>query len=339
MDNKFEKALSSTTSQGGDVIIPQLADQIIPFIRQKSYLRQFLVSFNQPTETYRFPKLTQGNTVYFVNEAGTAPESLIATGTVELNARKLMTALAISAELEEDSVLPIVPVVRDDMAKSFALAEENVWLNGDVSHTATAPSVAVATDANWFVNDVRLAFNGLLQFTSLTPLDNQGDPLSLAMISRLIRNLGIFGRDKSELLLIVSLKEEERLRELLGINLAINQLGLTGTSLPGEVGRVWGVPVVATNLLDSTGGAGELQHATPLPALVGGTPNDPYTQALLVNRNAAVIGDRRVFVIKSSDEVLLRSDQILIVGSERISFQAQYPEALATATDIGPNPL
>jgi hypothetical protein len=330
---KFEKALSSTVGGGGDVIIPQLADQIIPFIRQKSYLRQFLVSFNQPTETYRFPKLTQGNTVYFVNETSTAPESLIATGTVELNARKLMTALAISAELEEDSVLPIVPVVRDDMAKSFALAEENVWLNGNTAHTADAPSPNLATEADWFVNDVRLAFNGLMQISSLLPYDNLGAPMSLNLISRLIRNLGIFGRDKSELLLIISLKEEERLRELLGINLAINQLGLTGTALPGEVGRVWGVPVVATNLLDNLGGDAVLQHATP------SADPQPDTTMLLVNRNAAVIGDRRVFVIKSSDEVLLRSDQILIVGSERIAFQAQYPEAIATAENIGPNPV
>ena len=333
--DKFEKALSSTVGSGGDVIVPQLADQIIPFIRQKSYLRQFLVSFNQPTETYRFPKLTQGNTVYFVNETATAPESLVATGTVELNARKLMTALALSAELEEDSVLPIVPVVRDDMAKSFALAEENVWLNGNTAHQADVTIPTEATEADWFVNDVRLAFDGLLQLSSLTPFDNGDNPMSLALISRLIRNLDIFGRDKSELLLIISLKEEERLRELLGINLAINQLGLTGTALPGEVGRVWGVPVVATNLLDSRGGDGVLQLSTPV------TPDSdqPPTSCLLVNRNAAVIGDRRVFVIKSSDEVLLRSDQILIVGSERIAFQSQYSQAVAIATDIGNNPV
>jgi len=63
-----------------------------------------------PTETYRFPKLTTGNTVYYVGETASAPESLMATGTVELNAKKLMVALAVSAELEEDAVLPIVPV-------------------------------------------------------------------------------------------------------------------------------------------------------------------------------------------------------------------------------------
>lgn len=70
-----------------------------------------------PTDTFRFPKLTTGNSVYFVGESAAAPESLVATGTVELNAKKLMVALAISAELQEDSVLPIVPVIRADMAK------------------------------------------------------------------------------------------------------------------------------------------------------------------------------------------------------------------------------
>jgi len=145
----LEKALSSAVGQGGDTIIPQLADQIIPFIRQKSYLRQFLQSFTMPTETYRFPKLTQGNSVYYVGEAASAPESLMTTGTIELNAKKLMVALAISAELEEDAVVPIVPVVRDDMAKAFALAEENVFINGDTTHTATQTDPASATEADW----------------------------------------------------------------------------------------------------------------------------------------------------------------------------------------------
>lgn len=316
--SSFQKALSTTAGSGGDMVIPQLADQIIPVIRQKSYLRQFLVSFNQPTETFRFPKLSTGNSVYYVAQSGTAPESLVSTGTVELIARKLMTALAISAELDEDSVLPVVPVIRDDMGKAFALAEENAFLRGNSAHLATETVEANATEINWFVNDVRLAYNGLLATATLTPYDQQDNPATLAMFSRMIRNLGVFGRDKAELLFLVSLKEEDRLRQLLGVNLSLNQIGLTGTALPGEIGRLWGVPVVATTLLDSANAA---------------TPTS--TQALLINRNASVIGDRRVFTIKSSDEVLIRSDQLLVVGSERLSFAAQYVQAISIATNIG----
>lgn len=238
----------------------------------------------------------------------------MSTGTVELTAKKLMVALAISAELEEDSVLPIVPVIRDDLAKAFALAEENVFINGDTAHTATQTEAACATDSNWYVNDQRLAFNGLKKVACGTSVDAGSGAISLADISNGIQNLGVFGRDKSELLLAVSLREESTLRQLLGVNLALNQLGLTGTALPGEIGKVWGVPVVATNLLT--------------------VDSSNKSEALLLNRNAAIIGDRRVFNIKSSDEVLIRSDQLLIVASERLAFNTQYCESIVKITNI-----
>lgn len=66
------------------------------------------------------------------------------------------------------------------------------------------------------------------------------------------------------------------------------------------------VPVVATNLL---------------PTNLGMATNQSI--ALMLNRNAAVIGDRRIFSIKSSDEVLIRSDQLLIVASERIGLKRE----------------
>jgi HK97 family phage major capsid protein len=55
-----------------------------------------------PTETYRFPKITTGANVYFVGEAVSAPEPTVSTGQVELVSKKLMAAITMSAELEED---------------------------------------------------------------------------------------------------------------------------------------------------------------------------------------------------------------------------------------------
>lgn len=316
--SSIEKALSTTTGQGGDAIVPQLSDQVIPIIRQKSYLRQFLHSFRMPTNTFRFPKLQTGSKAYFVGENGVAPEAPLGTGTVEINAKKIMSALEISAELEEDAVMPIVPIVREDMAKEFALAEEKIFINGNTTHLATAPTLAAATETNWYVNDVRLAFNGLLNIATAPAVDAGNLPFELEHITQAIENLDVYGRDVSELLLIVSLKEQNRLRKLLGVNLTTNQLGLTGTALPGEIGKVYGIPVVCTNVLvkDTSNYASGL------------------TQALLVYRNAAVIGDRRQFVIKTSDELLLRSDGLLTVSSERIGFAGSYPDAITTINNI-----
>ena len=49
--------------------------------------------------------------------------------------------------------------------------------------------------------------------------------MTLGDVSTSIKNLGKYGRDKAELLLIVALREEDKLRQLLGLNLALNQLG------------------------------------------------------------------------------------------------------------------
>ena len=81
---------------------------------------------------------------------------------------------------------------------------------------------------------------------------------------------------------------------------------------------MFGIPVVATNLLriDYTNSAAGDSHA------------------MLVHRNAAVIGDRRIFTIKTSDEVLLRSDGLLVVASERIAFAPTYDKAIVLINNI-----
>jgi hypothetical protein len=50
--------------------------------------------------------------VYYVAENTVAPASQLGTGSVQLIAKKLMTQLVVSAELQEDAVVPIADVIR-----------------------------------------------------------------------------------------------------------------------------------------------------------------------------------------------------------------------------------
>ena len=105
-----------------------------------------------------------------------------------------MVALAISAELEEDSVLPIVPVIRDDMAKAFALAEENVFINGNTTHAATVTDPASATSADWYITHAnvkltRIAGNSLEpKYHNVIPFRNKHEGL---------KNLGLDNQQPS----------------------------------------------------------------------------------------------------------------------------------------------
>lgn len=307
-DTSFEKALDNTAGQGGDFILPILADTVIPFIRMRSYLRQALKSFDMPTETFKYPKIPTGADVYFVGTNATAPVANIETGTVDLVAKKLMVQLPIARELTEDSIQPIVSILKDELARAFALAEEDCFLNGNAS----------SPDVSWVASDKRRAFNGLRAVAAGTPVDAAGSKITLAHMSTAIENMGKYGIDKDELFYIISLREENFLRQILGINLALNQLGLTGTSLPREVGKLWGVPVVATTLLNvGTAGSGDT------------------TEALLVNKSAAIIGDRRQFEIKAGNEVLMANDQTLILSSERLAFASTYSDAIVKISGLG----
>lgn len=307
---KFEKALDNTAGQGGDFILPILADTVIPFIRMRSYLRQALKSFDMPTETFKYPKIPTGADVYFVGANAAAPVANIGTGTVDLVAKKLMVQLPIARELTEDSIQPIVPIVKDELARTFALAEEDCFLNGNAS----------SPNPLWAANDKKRAFNGLSAVAAGTPVDAAGSKINLSHLSTAIENMGKYGIDKDELFFIISLREENYLRQILGITLAFNQLGLTGTSLPREVGKLWGIPVIATTLLN-----------------VGSSTTGDATEALLVNKSAAIIGDRRQFEIKAGNEVLMATDQTLIVASERLAFNATYEDAIVKISNLGTN--
>jgi len=315
----FETAWDNVTpGLGGDFVLPILADTVIPFIRMRSYLRQTLKAFDMPTETFKFPKIPQGSDAYHISANSVAPTAAITTGSIELNAKKLMIQIPLAKELTEDSVTPIIPIIKDDLARAFALAEEEMFLNGDVSHLATQPTPATATEADWYVNDKRLAVNGLRKIATGVSVDAANSKITLDMLSTAIENMGKYGIDKDELFYIISLREENTLRQVLGVNLALNQLGLTGTALPREIGKVWGIPVVSTTVLTKT-------------AAVSGS----NTEALLVNKSAAIIGDRRMFEIQASNEVLMAQDQVLIVASERLAFAGSYNDAIVKIQNIG----
>ena len=304
-ETTIEKALDNVTAgQGGDFLLPILADTVIPFIRMRSYLRQALKSFDMPTETFKFPKIPTGADVYHISANTTAPVANFTTGSVTLNAKKLMVQIPLANELTEDSITPIIPIIKDELARAFALAEEEIFLNGST------------TGGTGFVgNDKRYAFDGLRKVASGPSVDAAGYKVTLAHLSTAIENMGKYGIDKDELFYVFSLREENYLRQILGINLALNQLGLTGTTLPREIGKLWGIPVIATTVMTVSGSGA--------------------TEALLINKSAAVIGDRRLFEIKASNEILMAVDQTLVVASERLAFAPTYEDAIVKISNLG----
>lgn len=310
------KAINTTAGTGGDFLPEELADYFIEKVRQKNFCRGLFRSFNMKNKTRDIPKILGNAQVFYqATEGGDASETAFTSGTLQLVAKKFMSYMIVTAEVKEDAMEAhdMEDIVETQMIKAMAEAEEKAMLAGDTTHTATATSVATATETNWYQKDSRLAFNGIVTLAgdisgSLTNetraanrVNGSGNEISSALIRQGMHNLGAYGRNLSDLVLIV---DPWNGSELLGDStlVTVDKYGNNATILTGEYGKLWGkIRVLVSDFI-------------------------PSTYAVMLPSDNAVIGDRRK--VKLVRDPQPRSDVDWYVISQRIAFDVEHMPAL-----------
>jgi len=377
-----------TGGVGGDVVMPELADAIAPYIRQKSYMRSFVPTIAMRGYQLNIPKLTQGAIAYYVQEGVTSPTTAVGTGVVVLQAKKLMANMAITAELQEDNIIPILPSLKEEFAHAFALAEEEAMLLGELSPTGsdntavTYGSATLGNNKNMFDGLTHVGINNGEYTTNYNSGDGYGapvvnvggNPLTPQNFATALKNLNLFGRNRADLLAVISMSDLESLMTDETVLVALDRFGPQTQYVTGEVSRVYGIGVVVTNLLeisahsfiDSTGDSYYLygwdydtsvvgrSAACPTGTTTAGgydgrrrfynATDDEATyditdkrEAFIFNRASCLIGDRRQFKLVSTDLLLIMSDQLLLVASERVGFCTPYPRGVCKLIGIADN--
>lgn len=318
MAEQLRKALSTGDPGGHGLLQTLVAKEVLPLIRQRSYMRQFLREIEMPSPTFEIPKMLTADGVYGVDEGNTPSEASVDVGQITLTAKKLMLKLPINAEIAEDAVVSLVPLVKDEIVRAFAVAEEKVWLNGDT--TSGSGNISGTLSAG----DPRLLIKGIRKAASKS-VDALNDGFTVDLVSEMLYQLDVYADVKEDLLLVIPRAVEAQARKLKDF-LSIQAYAAPdkSTLLTGEIGKIFGVKVVATSLLPENLNAN---------GVYDGVTTD-RTSAVMIHRNAYVLGDRRKFQIRSSDEVLMANDQILVVASERIAGTEAYADAMVVAKNI-----
>jgi len=318
----IKKALSVATSGASiSAYLPTpLAKQVIEYIRELNLMRKLIPSFVMNSRTWTKPKRTSGTTAYFIPDGTTATLSSYAAEQITWTAKKLMTYLMVDEEAVEDSLPDVVAQILQDFAESIAEAEELALLQGDTSHTATAPTPESATTANWYIRDARLMFDGIFKVATddgATAVDAGGASFDEDMINEAIYNLGKYGRNKANLFGLVPSDQAANIRMLdnfkdaskSGLNLAsfITGMGSAGESAQGLVTVIYGVQI----------------HRTPQAAAC---------EAVVMHKKACEIGDRRRIKMKSAD--VIEADQRKYVTSERLAFGFNRKDMTCLISDL-----
>lgn len=313
LNQAIKKALNTTAGSGGDFLPTPLATKFISYVRDKNFFRSTFPTTTMKTKTKDYPKVLGNTKVYYQpTEGGTANKTNMKTGTIQLSAKKFMAQIDMTEEVLEDAEGDFKSVVRNHFAEQLAAAEEEAMISGDASH-ATTSTESAATDTNWFENDHRLIFNGLLTLASdiagviendtraANRVNASGVDMSTAIGRQAMFNLGKYGRVMSDLILILNPWSANQLLDDTALK-TIDKYGSKATIVSGEIGALYG-KIKVINSPYCTDGYGVMTHKS-----------NPLT------------GDRRKVRIKEDENI---SDDIrFFVITSRIDFTVLYKGAL-----------
>lgn len=222
-----------------------------------------------------------------------APYEGITLSEINLNTIKMISLGFLGNETEEDAIIPILPLIRESMIRSHARGVENMILAGnDVDGVYTSG----AKDGL-----IKLArSNGRMITTNAT-----NTPLTAATLFGMRKVMGKYGLNPRDLVYIVSQDAYFQLIE----DAEFQDADLVGTDnatkLTGEIGKVYGSPVVMSDEFAAPG-AGRFH-------------------ALALNKRNFVIPRLRGLTVESDYEV--REQRRVLVTSQRLGFNEIIPGA------------
>lgn len=211
-----------------------------------------------------------------------------------LTAHKLSAADLIGMEEQEDTILPILPLIRENLARRMARTSDRSLLRG-VGATAADPIKGLASYADDAGADA-------------VSLDiSAGDKLTALKLQQARRQLGYFGMRPSDVAYIVStagyydLLEDPDMRKYFDVG------PTNATILTGEVARVNGSPILVSD---------EFAGAVAGEAAV-----------VIVNMRNFILGNLRGMTVKTDD--LVKEDSMLLVATRRFGMLQMETGAVA----------
>lgn len=210
-----------------------------------------------------------------------------------LIAHKLVAKEYIGYEEEEDSIIPLMPIIRDAVARRMALSSDKAVLRG----TGVANS-------NPTIHDPILGLTGLGVNNPVDVASNiTGINETHLILAR--ERLGIYGIDPQGLVLFVSYKVYYAMMGLSNF-LTVDKIGNDRATLrTGQVGSVFGVPVVVCRAFNNAA----------LEANTLGTPG-----AILTRPANYIVGSLRGLTTEQDRDI--ENQKSIIVTSRRFAFKS-----------------
>lgn len=329
---EFKKALDTATgAQGGDWVPTNFSNELFEFVQLEAKVPNLFRTIVMPSNPYKLPVgLSRISTFKHAEQTADTGQTKITVGDGSNIGNSTLTAtghaarVLTSAEVDEDSIVPILPWLVRDIAKGIAEGREDFILNGDSAGTHEDSDIGAgsADSRRRIALGLRAASN---DGGSTYKLDMA--TFSLANIRALRVKLGKYGVNPADVAIITGPVGYSKLLGLTEVT-TMQNFGTAATAITGSLGNVDGMPVFVSGFVREDLNASNLYDGV----------TTTKTALYMVYRPGWVIGERRAAnSVKILNELYAESDQVALVAKERVTFKDIYPTASNKTIGVGYN--
>ncbi len=326
---------TAETGFGLELVGTQYVSELWRGAQARSRVFSMINQFDMEDATSLLPVEAGVPEMLFVGES-TGPTdpnlATVKTGSqrVQVDAKKFVIHQMFSGEMEEDSIIPFVPFLQAQGARSVALHSDSLVLNGD---TTNAPTGNInLDDADPADTKHYLAFDGIRHAALVDNTGNGSDLVGPYTYRGLLEARGLlldtardhdWGHpDEAEDLIYVADPESGDRIALLDEVITVDKFGDSATVLTGQQGRIGMHPLITSVRLSKTEADGKVSNTGA---------NNVKGQVVAFNRTGFVVGVRRR--LKLEVERLPGTDQTRIVWSLRMGFGRYSPTGAASGIE------
>lgn len=308
------KAMDTSTAGEGLEWVPTGFSATLQEVAQAlGDISDLFPTFTMPTNPYKWPIATAFPTIYYWPEStGDNSTSITAsnrsTSNVTFTAKQFAGRVLTSGELTEDSIIPVLPDIRQSLAQALVRAREDAILNSDTAATHQDSGITFAS------TDHRRSILGLraLAIDLSATVDTGSYGTAGGTELRAIRALtGKYGIRPSEGAYIVSLRDAFYIMNDANV-VSLEKFGPLATVLRGELAVIDGMPIRAS----------EFQRSDLNATGLYDNSTTTKSAAIFVNRMAFKLAQRRMPTIEA--EKIIETQQFQVVATSREDFQTMY---------------
>ncbi len=329
----FAKAMDTATAGAASEWVPSmLSTQLQSVMELELQVAGLHRSFPMPAPTFTLPLQLAHSIGYRAVQTTDADspakitKSVVTTDDVTYSAEKVAGRVVWTGELDEDSVVPMLPLLRADIPVAVGRAVERAVIDGQITAVIDTGDSPAGTPA-----DCRNLWDGYRYYCETNSSDvDLSAAWTLEGIRSLRKAMGKTGVNPTNLAWVVSTSAYFQLLSLRDsqnnpVVYTLAGIGNQATNITGMLGWLDNIQMIPSEFVR--------EDLNVLGIHDGTTETD--TIVACIHKPSWMFGTRKELTVEASPEPYFESGDLVIRGIARMDFQALFPYANQVAAVVG----